>query len=52
MSLEPRCKMYFDLRVQDYRNMAIERIKLSNIADLSLDKVHCCYFDEGNLQVI
>ena len=31
--------------------MAIERIKLRNIADLSIvDKVHCCYFDEGNLQ--
>ena len=32
--------------------MAIERIKLRNIAGRSIDKVHCCYFDEENLQVI
>ena len=30
--------------------MIIEKIK--NVADLSMDKVHCCYFDEGNLQVM
>ena len=29
--------------------MVIENIKLRNIDDLSIDKVHCCYFDEGNL---
>ena len=23
-----------------------------SLADLSIDKVHCCYFDEGNLHVI
>ena len=27
-------------------------IELRNIADLSVDMVNCCYFDEGNLQVI
>ena len=32
--------------------MVIERIQLRNIADLSIDKVHCCCFDEGNLYVI
>ena len=32
--------------------MVIEKIKLRNIADLSIDKVHRCYFDEENLQVI
>ena len=33
--------------------MAIEKIKLRNVADLSIEKVHCYrYFDEGNLQVI
>ena len=32
--------------------MVIERIKLRNIADLSIDKVHCCFFDQGNLQVL
>ena len=31
--------------------MVIERIKLRDIASVSIDKVHCCYFDEGNLQV-
>ena len=31
--------------------MVIE--KMRNIADLSIDKVYCCYFhEEGNLQVI
>ena len=29
--------------------MAIEKIKLRNVADLSIEKVHCYrYFDEGN----
>ena len=28
------------------------KIKLRNIPDLSIDKVHCYYFDEGNLEVI
>ena len=32
--------------------MVIENIKLRNIVDLSMYKVHCCYFDEGNLQAI
>ena len=32
--------------------MVIEKIKLRNIADLSIDKVHCCCFDEGSLHVI
>ena len=32
--------------------MVIERIKLRNMADPGIEKVHCCYFDEGNLQVI
>ena len=33
--------------------MVIEKIKLSKIiADLSVYRVHYCYFDEGNLQVI
>ena len=35
----------------EYSKMVIEKIKLRNIADLSMDKVHCCYFDEGNLKV-
>ena len=30
----------------------IEKKTLRNTADLSIDKVHCCYLDEGNLQVI
>ena len=31
--------------------MVIEKIKLRNVADLSIDKVYCCYiyFDEGSL---
>ena len=32
--------------------MVIKKVKLRNIADLSIDKVRCCYFDEGNPQVI
>ena len=34
--------------------MVIEKIKLRNvlIADLSVDKTHCRFFGEGNLQVI
>ena len=37
--------------------MVIERIKLRDVADLSLrvcvlDKFFCCYADERNLQVI
>ena len=32
--------------------MVIEKIKSRNIADLSTDKVHCCYFDEGNVQIV
>ena len=32
--------------------MFIERIKLRNLADSSIDEVHCCYFDEGNLKAI
>ena len=32
--------------------MVIENIMLKNTGDPSTDKVHCCYFDEGNLQVI
>ena len=31
--------------------MAIKNIKLRRVADLSIDKVHYCYFDEGNLRV-
>ena len=43
--------VYFYLRVQNYvSSMVIERIQLRNIADLRVDKVHCCYFDERNLQ--
>ena len=31
---------------------SMERIKLRNeTTNLSIDKVYCCYFDEGNLQV-
>ena len=30
--------------------MVIERIKLRNIAGVSIDKVHCCYFDEGDVK--
>ena len=48
---ESRCTVYFDLRVQDYNDMVIKIIKLRNIAVLSIDKVHCRYFDEGSLQV-
>ena len=33
-------------------NIVIEKINLRNIADLSIDKVRCCYFDEGNLEVV
>ena len=31
--------------------MVIEKIRLRNVANLSVDKVHCCYrhFDEGSL---
>ena len=32
------------------RNMVIEKI-IRNIADLRMDKVCCCHFDEGNLHV-
>ena len=32
--------------------MVIEIIYVRNILDLSINKVHCCYFDEGNLQVL
>ena len=32
------------IRVQDYSN--------KEIAILSINKAYCCYFDEGNLQVI
>ena len=41
---ESRCTIYLDLGVQDYSNMVIERINLRSIADLSIDKVSCCYF--------
>ena len=45
----------FGPRVEDYSssNMVIERIQLRKVADLRIDKVHCCYFDDGNnLQVV
>ena len=34
--------------------MVIEKIKLRNVADVSVCKVHCCYrhFDERSLQII
>ena len=32
--------------------MVIEKMKLRNVADLSVDKTHCRFFGEGNLQVI
>ena len=32
--------------------MIIEKITSRNVVDISIDKVHCCYFDGGNLQVI
>ena len=32
--------------------MAIEKTKLRKIADRIIDKVHFCYFNEGDLQVI
>ena len=28
--------------------MVIERIKFMNKVDISIDKVHCFYFEEGN----
>ena len=34
--------------------MVIEKIKLRNVVDdliPSINTVHCCYFNEGNLQV-
>ena len=34
------------------RMYCIERIQLMNIANTRIYKVHCCYFDEGNLQII
>ena len=32
--------------------MAVKEIKLRSMADLSINKVPFCYFDEGDLQVI
>ena len=32
--------------------MVIENMKLRNIANLSIDKIHCFYLDGENLQVI
>ena len=29
-----------------------KRIKLRNVTNFSMEKVHCCYFDEGNLPII
>ena len=33
-------------------NVVIEKFKLRNVADLSIEKIHYCYFHAGNLQVI
>ena len=41
----------FLLKVQEYSTIVIKRIKLRDVADLSIDKVHYCYF-QRNLQVI
>ena len=61
---ESRYTVYFDFRVQDHSrsssNMMVKIyiyiyiyiIIVKERSDLSLDKVHCCYFDEGNLQAI
>ena len=43
------------IRVQDYiirSNRAVENDKIRNVSNYSIDKAHCCYFDEGNLPVI
>ena len=32
--------------------MVVESIMLRNVANFSIGKVHCCYYDEGNLRVI
>ena len=43
----------FGLRVEDYSNIFIYRKDKERTAvNLSIHKVHCCYFDEGNLQII
>ena len=42
------------IRVQEYssRNRAVENDKTRNVTNYSIDKAHCCYFDEENLPVI
>ena len=42
----------FGLRDHGNSNMVVERIMLRNVANFSIGKVHCCYYDEGNLRVI
>ena len=32
--------------------MVSKRIKLRDVADLSINKINSCYFNEGNLQVV
>ena len=32
--------------------MAVENNKTKNLADYRIDKVHCRFFDEGNMPVI
>ena len=31
--------------------MVIEKMKTRSVVDPRIDKVHCCYSDQGNLQV-
>ena len=43
----------FGLRVPDFsNNMVIEKDQVQNLTNLSINKVRCCHFDEGNLQFI
>ena len=48
----PKYTVYFTLDLSTTVNMVIKKIKLRNIACRSIDKVHFCYFNQGNLQVI
>ena len=38
----------FGHRVPDYSNVVIEKVNFYLI-NVSMGKVHCCYFDEGDL---